>query len=46
MTMMISEAPAAETYDAKRDADQVQRANLNPWTGSRSTPGTPNAVRC
>jgi pimeloyl-ACP methyl ester carboxylesterase len=32
MTTMTSEAPGAETYDAKRDADQVQRANASGLT--------------
>jgi pimeloyl-ACP methyl ester carboxylesterase len=32
MTTMTSDAPGAETYDAKRDADQVQRANASGLT--------------
>jgi non-heme chloroperoxidase len=32
MTTMTSEAPGAETYDARRDADQVQRANASGLT--------------
>jgi non-heme chloroperoxidase len=32
MTTMTSEAPGAETYDARRDADQVQRANAGGLT--------------